>query len=78
MLRTRWRARLNIPFIAAGHFLPSRRKCLACCAEFLHTNAVYPHVVDGELAVAMARPQDAFVLKALRLSTGLTVGPTWR
>ena len=44
--------------------------------EFLHTHAVCPLAVrDGQLDVAMAVPQDAFVRKALQLATGLTVRP---
>ena len=67
---------LNIPFIAADAFPAESPEVPGLLPEFLHSNAVYPlSVADGELAVAMARPQDAFVLKALRLSTGLTIRP---
>ena len=67
---------LNIPFLTADAFPAESPEVPGLLPEFLHTNAVYPLSVEGgELAVAMARPQDAFVLKALRLSTGLTIRP---
>lgn len=44
--------------------------------DFLIANSVYPlQVTEGVLDVAMAVPQDAYVLKALRLATGLNVRP---
>ncbi|MEO8247953.1 MAG: type II secretion system ATPase GspE [Burkholderiales bacterium] len=44
--------------------------------EFLRTNHVFPLRRDGDrLDVAMTVPQDAFVLKALRLTTGLSINP---
>ena len=44
--------------------------------EFLHANAVYPLRLEGqELHVAMAVPQDAFVVKALHLATGCAIRP---
>lgn len=44
--------------------------------EFLHAHNVCPLRVEGAtLHIAMARPQDAFVVKALRLATGLDIRP---
>ncbi|MDD0811428.1 type II secretion system ATPase GspE [Curvibacter sp. RS43] len=44
--------------------------------EFLAANQVFPlRLEDERLDVAMAVPQDAFVLKALHLSTGLSIRP---
>ncbi|MFM8755735.1 MAG: type II secretion system ATPase GspE [Limnohabitans sp.] len=44
--------------------------------EFLRNHLVYPlRLEDQNLSVAMAQPGDAFVLKALRLATGLTIHP---
>ncbi|MDO5290466.1 MAG: type II secretion system ATPase GspE [Pseudomonadota bacterium] len=44
--------------------------------EFLQTHRVLPlRVEDGQLHVVMRAPQDAFVVKALRLTTGLAVQP---
>ncbi len=67
---------LGLPFIAADAFPSSSPEVPGLLPEFLQSNAVYPlSVSDGELAVAMARPQDAFVIKALRLTTGLVIRP---
>lgn len=44
--------------------------------EFLRAHAIYPLRVEGlDLHVAMAVPQDAFLLKALQLATGCRVHP---
>lgn len=44
--------------------------------QFLLNNAIYPlRLQDGVLHVAMVVPQDAFLLKALRLATGYAVQP---
>ncbi len=67
---------LGLPFISADAFPSSPPEVPGLLPEFLQSNAVYPlSVSDGELAVAMARPQDAFVVKALRLTTGLVIRP---
>jgi len=67
---------LGLPFITADVFPSSPPEVPGLLPEFLQSNAVYPlSVSDGELAVAMARPQDAFVVKALRLTTGLVIRP---
>ena len=67
---------LGLPFITADAFPSSSPEVPGLLPEFLQSNAVYPlSVSDGELAVAMARPQDAFVVKALRLTTGLVIRP---
>ncbi|RLJ38457.1 type II secretion system ATPase GspE [Acidovorax sp. 106] len=67
---------LGLPFITADAFPSSPPEVPGLLPEFLQSNAVYPlSVIEGELAVAMARPQDAFVVKALRLTTGLVIRP---
>ena len=44
--------------------------------DFLRTHHIYPLRLDGTgLTVAMATPDDAFVVKALGLATGLTIHP---
>ncbi|AVS96728.1 type II secretion system ATPase GspE [Paracidovorax avenae] len=67
---------LDIPLIAANDFPSMMPEVEGLLPEFLHANSVYPlSVEDGRLHVAMAVPQDAFVVKALHLATGLAVVP---
>ncbi len=69
-------SQLAVPFVAADAFPEFMPEVPGLLPEFLHANAVYPlGVQDGELDVVMAVPQDAFVIKALRLATGLHVRP---
>lgn len=66
----------GLPLVAADAFPDLMPEVPGLLVEFLHANNVYPLRVDGEgLHVAMAVPQDAFVLKALHLATGLPVLP---
>ena len=67
---------LGIPFIA-GEQLPSPPSDVeGLPAEFLATHGICPlRVQDGSLAVAMASPDDPFLIKALRLATGLEITP---
>ncbi|MDQ6881506.1 MAG: Flp pilus assembly complex ATPase component TadA [Pseudomonadota bacterium] len=67
---------LGVPFAAADDFPPVPVEAPGLLAEFLSTHACYPlRLEQGRLDVAMAAPQDQFVLKALRLSTGLVIRP---
>ncbi len=67
---------LNVPWVAPDAFPDLLPEVPGLLPEFLHTHAVCPLAVqDGQLHVAMAVPQDAFVRKALQLATGLTVRP---
>ncbi len=67
---------LGIPLISANDFPDLMPEVEGLLPEFLQANSVYPlSVEDGRLHVAMAVPQDAFVVKALHLATGLSVVP---
>ena len=67
---------LGVPFASADDFPVLPVELPGLLPEFLSTHACYPlRLEDGRLAVAMAAPQDLFVLKALRLSTGLVIQP---
>jgi general secretion pathway protein E len=67
---------LEIPLVSADDFPDLMPEVDGLLLDFLQSNAVYPlRVEDGQLFVAMATPQDAFVVKALRLASGLTVRP---
>ena len=67
---------LGIPLVPADGFPDLMPEVEGLLPEFLHANAIYPlRLEDGELHVAMAVPQDAFVVKALHLATGCTIRP---
>ena len=67
---------LGVPFASADDFPAVPVEAPGLMPEFLATHACYPlRLEDGRLDVAMAAPQDQFVLKALRLSTGLAIHP---
>jgi len=69
-------AHLELPFIAAEGFPAVLPEAAGLRPEFLKTHHVLPLSADGGvLQVAMRAPQDAFVLKALRLTTGLEPRP---
>ena len=67
---------LGIPFIA-GEQLPSPPSDVeGLSAEFLAAHRICPlRVEDGSLTVAMASPDDPFLIKALRLATGMEIAP---
>jgi general secretion pathway protein E len=71
------RARLlGVPFVAADGFPDAPLEVPGLQPDFLATHACYPlRQEGGRLEVAMAAPENAFVLKALRLATGLAVQP---
>ena len=65
---------LGLPFVAADDFPDIPPEVEGLLPEFLQTHGVYPLKKEGGvLDVAVTHPDDAFVLKALRLSTGLQV-----
>ena len=67
---------LGIPLVLADGFPDLMPEVEGLLPEFLQANAIYPlRLEDGELHVAMAVPQDAFVVKALHLATGCTIRP---
>lgn len=67
---------LGLPFVAADDFPDVPPEVEGLLPEFLQTHGVYPlRKEGGVLDVAVTHPDDAFVLKALRLSTGLQVRP---
>ena len=67
---------LGLNFVAAEDFPVLAPEVEGLQADFLRTHHVYPLRLDEtSLTVAMAVPDDAFVLKALALATGLTIQP---
>ena len=69
-------SQLGIPLLSADGFPDLMPEVEGLLPEFLHANGVYPlYLEDGQLHVAMAVPQDAFVVKALHLATGYTIRP---
>ncbi|MDD2919861.1 type II secretion system ATPase GspE [Rhodoferax sp.] len=67
---------LGLPFVAAEEFPSLTPEVKGLQPDFLRTNHVYPLQLDESgLTVAMAAPDDAFILKALELATGLTIYP---
>ena len=67
---------LGIPLVTAPGFPELMPEVEGLLPAFLQANSLYPLRLDGnELHMAMAVPQDAFVLKALRLVTGCTIRP---
>jgi general secretion pathway protein E len=69
-------SQLELPLVPAGDFPEEALMVPGLQTGFLLTHAILPlRLVEGRLEVAMAVPQDAFLLKALRLATGLTIVP---
>ncbi|MBP6705661.1 MAG: type II secretion system ATPase GspE [Achromobacter sp.] len=67
---------LGLPFLPAEAYPAVFAEPGGLLPEFLKTHRVLPlRAEDGVLHVAMRAPQDAFVLKALRLTTGLRPQP---
>ena len=68
---------LQLPFVPGEGFPEPLPDIDGLQPEFLQSHQVLPLGVDGhDLVVAMRAPQDAFVVKALHLSTGLQVRPS--
>ena len=69
-------AHLELPFVASEALPESAAEVEGLLPEFLRAHKVLPiSSGEGQLAVIMAAPQDPFVIKALRLTTGLDVQP---
>ncbi|HEY0200442.1 MAG TPA: ATPase, T2SS/T4P/T4SS family, partial [Burkholderiaceae bacterium] len=69
-------SQLGIELVPASAFPELMPEVEGLLPDFMHTNAVYPlRLADGQLDVAMAVPQDTFLLKALHLSTGCIIRP---
>jgi general secretion pathway protein E len=67
---------LGLPFVAVDDFPALAPEVEGLQNEFLRTHHVYPLRQDeAGLTVAMAVPDDAFILRALELATGLKVHP---
>jgi general secretion pathway protein E len=67
---------LGIPFVAAEDFPALAPELEGLPLDFMRANHVYPLRLDGSgLTVALASPDDAFVIKALGLATGLSIHP---
>ena len=67
---------LDLPFVGSDGLPENAAEVEGLLPEFLRAHNVLPvGVSDGRLAVIMVAPQDPFVIKALRLTTGLEVQP---
>ena len=67
---------LQLPFVPAEDFPEPPPELDGLLPDFLRAHRVLPlRAEDGQLHVAMRAPHDAFVLKALHLTTGLAVQP---
>jgi len=67
---------LGLPFVPAEQFPEVPLEANGLLPEFLRAHHVLPLAIeDGQLHLAMHAPHDAFVVKALHLTTGLTVRP---
>jgi general secretion pathway protein E len=67
---------LDLPYAPAASFPDVPVEVTGLLPEFLAQHAVLPLRLEGRtLDVAMAAPENAFVLKALRLATGLQIRP---
>ena len=67
---------LGLPFVSVDDFPALAPDVEGLQSEFLRTHHVYPLRLDeASLTVAMAVPDDAFILKALVLATGLEIHP---
>ncbi len=75
VVQTRSRV-LGIPFAAAEEFPDIAPEVSGLLPDFMAAHQVYPLRLDGNrLDVAMATPEDGYLLKALRLATGLEIRP---
>lgn len=67
---------LQIPFTLGTDFPTEAISVPGLMPEFQQSQHVFPlQLQDGVLDVAMASPQDPFVIKALQMSTGLQIRP---
>jgi general secretion pathway protein E len=75
VVQTRSRV-LGIPFAAADEFPDIALEVSGLLPDFMAAHQVYPLRLDSNrLDVAMATPEDGYLLKALRLATGLDIRP---
>lgn len=69
-------AQLNVPFVAAEEFPAVAPEVPGLLPDFQRAHLIFPlSLDDGVLRVALASPQDAYVVKAVHLATGLQVTP---
>lgn len=67
---------LAIPFVESADFPALAPEVPGLHPDFLRNHLVYPLRLDESgLTVAMAEPDDAFVIKAMGLATGLRIHP---
>ena len=67
---------LQLPLVLAADFPDVLPEVPGLLPDFARTHGVCPlRLDDTGLTVALATPQDTFVLKALRLATGLAIHP---
>ncbi|MGB4061246.1 MAG: type II secretion system ATPase GspE [Burkholderiaceae bacterium] len=67
---------LQLPLVLSADFPDLMPDVPGLLPDFARTHGVFPlRLDDTGLTVALATPQDAFVLKALRLATGLAIHP---
>ncbi|MDR0274988.1 MAG: type II secretion system ATPase GspE [Burkholderiaceae bacterium] len=67
---------LDLPLVAAEDFPDAPLEVHGLLHDFLRAHHVLPlSIEEGRLHVAMSAPQDGFVRKALRLTTGLELRP---
>ena len=67
---------LALPYVTAEEFPALALEVEGLQGDFLRTHHIYPLRLDGSgLTVAMAVADDAFILKALALATGLAIHP---
>jgi general secretion pathway protein E len=65
---------LGVPFITAEQLPDMAAEVQGVNQDFLRSHHIFPMSSDGStLAVAMARPDNAFIVKALELATGQKV-----
>ena len=75
VVQTRSRV-LGIPFVAAEDFPDVPIEVGGLLPDFMAAHQVLPLRLEGNrLEVAMATPQDSYLVKALRLGTGLEIRP---
>ncbi|MDR0458543.1 MAG: type II secretion system ATPase GspE [Burkholderiaceae bacterium] len=67
---------LGLPFVPGEQFPDAPVEANGLLPEFLRAHHALPLAIeDGQLHLAMRAPHDAFVVKALHLTTGLAVRP---
>lgn len=68
---------LGLPLVLSAEFPEETVEVPGVMPDYLRAHLLLPlRIVDGGLVVAMAIPQDSFLLKALRLASGLQVHPS--